>query len=84
MKNPHTEFVETEWAPDKKRSDYNKPYSPAEQCMLPMNFSKWIKTFYVLLISIGAVTHFIPGGSPLAICAGITVKKSDFSSQVAD
>ncbi|WP_224206648.1 alginate lyase family protein [Bacteroides salyersiae] len=28
-KNPHTEFVETEWAPDKKRSDYNKPYSPA-------------------------------------------------------
>lgn len=29
VKNPHTEFVETEWAPDKKRSDYNKPYSPA-------------------------------------------------------
>lgn len=29
VKNPHLEFVETEWAPDKKRSDYNKPYSPS-------------------------------------------------------
>ncbi|WP_373126434.1 alginate lyase family protein [Bacteroides sp. HPS0048] len=27
-KNPHLEFVETEWAPDKQRSDYNKPYNP--------------------------------------------------------
>lgn len=27
-KNPHTEFLETEWAPDKSRGDYNKPYSP--------------------------------------------------------
>ncbi len=28
-KNVHFEFVETEWAPDKTRGDYNKPYSPA-------------------------------------------------------
>lgn len=27
-KNPHLEFVETEWAPDKQRNDYNKPYNP--------------------------------------------------------
>lgn len=29
VKNPHLEFVDTEWAPDKKRNDYNKPYSPS-------------------------------------------------------
>lgn len=27
-KNPHLEFVDTEYAPDKNRSDYNKPYNP--------------------------------------------------------
>lgn len=29
VKNLHLEFVDTEWAPDKQRSDYNKPYNPA-------------------------------------------------------
>ena len=28
-KYTHLEFVETEYAPDKNRSDYNKPYSPS-------------------------------------------------------
>ncbi|MCD7973051.1 MAG: alginate lyase family protein [Candidatus Azobacteroides sp.] len=28
-KYPHTEFVETEWAPDKNGSSYNKPYNPS-------------------------------------------------------
>jgi hypothetical protein len=27
--NPHLEFVNTQYAPDKTRSDYNKPYNPA-------------------------------------------------------
>ena len=26
--NVHLEFVNTQWAPDKERSDYNKPYNP--------------------------------------------------------
>ncbi|MGY0040511.1 alginate lyase family protein [Pedobacter sp. NJ-S-72] len=29
MNNVHLEFVNTGWAPDKTRSDYNKPYKPA-------------------------------------------------------
>ena len=28
-KNPHIEFKNTEYAPDKDRKDYNKPYDPA-------------------------------------------------------
>lgn len=28
-KNFHLEFLQTEWEPDKKRGDYNKPYNPA-------------------------------------------------------
>jgi hypothetical protein len=45
-KYTHTEFVESEWAPDKTRNDYNKTYKPGETIYVVEEFYYMDKTLY--------------------------------------